>query len=95
MYTHAIKLVGNTATLPKWDGRIPSFDEFTMKPSKPTNSVTNSSPRPPHEISSRAQLRAAARDGQRSVSETLELSCHAGCLVRSVLRRSVQSRGQR
>jgi uncharacterized protein (UPF0276 family) len=27
MYAHAIKLVGNTATLPEWDGRIPSFDE--------------------------------------------------------------------
>jgi uncharacterized protein len=27
MYTHAIKVVGNTAALPEWDGRIPSFDE--------------------------------------------------------------------
>jgi hypothetical protein len=27
MYTHAIKLVGNTATLPERDSRIPSFDE--------------------------------------------------------------------
>jgi hypothetical protein len=32
-----------------------------MKPSKPTNSVTNSTPRPPHEISSRAQLRELQR----------------------------------
>jgi uncharacterized protein len=27
MYTDAIKLIGNTATLTEWDGRIPSFDE--------------------------------------------------------------------
>jgi hypothetical protein len=27
MYAHALKLVGNTATLLEWDDRIPSFDE--------------------------------------------------------------------
>src|SRR5258708_11344682 len=34
---------------------------FTMKHSKPTNSATNSSPRPPREISTRAQLRELQR----------------------------------
>src|SRR5258707_10042659 len=34
---------------------------FTMKRSKPTNSATNSSPRPPRQISSRAQLRELQR----------------------------------
>jgi uncharacterized protein (UPF0276 family) len=27
MYAHALKRVGNTATLLEWDDRIPSFDE--------------------------------------------------------------------
>jgi uncharacterized protein (UPF0276 family) len=27
MYAHAVKLVGNTATLLEWDDRIPSFEE--------------------------------------------------------------------
>ena len=27
IYAHALKLVGNTATLLEWDDRIPSFDE--------------------------------------------------------------------
>jgi hypothetical protein len=27
MYAHALKLVGNTATLLEWDDRIPSFEE--------------------------------------------------------------------
>jgi uncharacterized protein (UPF0276 family) len=27
MYGHALKMIGNTATLLEWDDRIPSFDE--------------------------------------------------------------------
>ena len=61
MYTHAIKLVGNTAALPEWDGRIPSFDEVHNEALKANKFCDQQLARPPHEISSRAQLRELQR----------------------------------
>ena len=37
LYAHAIKLVGNTATLLEWDDRIPTFDEVHREALKANN----------------------------------------------------------
>ena len=74
MSTDAIKLIGNTATLPEWDGRIPSFDEVHNKALK-ANKFSEQQLATSSRIKSvlRAQLRElqrkwsalSARPGQR------------------------------